>query len=103
MGSDHESVLAVWEKLDQWADRSGVPETKRLVLDLGDLYSASSKIVRAVDELVLTAGLDPKEQGRLLLRIQTWLYEELLDHATSMRQPLQMTIREIFKAAEDST
>lgn len=102
MDEHQQASQDIWKRLDEWANRSGVLEAGNLVPDLGDLYAAAVQIVNAVEKLTSDSKLNHREQGHLLLQIQAWLYEELLDHAHSMKSPLQSVIEQVYDVWENT-
>jgi hypothetical protein len=94
-------ALLVSRGLDDWVKRSQGDVDRSLVANLTSLYAAATYIIEAIDLLVGVSDLPSRDQVRMLLQIQTWLYRELPDYAETLRVPLESAIRNIYGTIPD--
>jgi hypothetical protein len=93
--------LLISRGLDEWAKRSGVDVDRSLVANLTSLYAAATRIIEAIDHLAGTPDLPQREQARALLQIQTWMFNELQNHAESLREPVESAICKLYELIPD--
>ncbi len=82
-------------RLKRWAGATGNASANAIVNDLAEIWAASHALVVAIEAL---SSSDQHSSGRHLIEIQTWLYEELLDHAASLKAPLQVAVGDAYEA-----
>lgn len=89
-------VLRVREQLKSWAERTGEASARQVVNDLAELYAAAKEVTASVDALIEQKNALGAKSGRELIGLQTWLYDELLDHAEALRRPLQTLVDRLY-------
>ena len=94
-------ALLVSRGLDDWGKRSQGDIDRSLVANLTSVYVAAKYIIEAIDRLVDVSHLPSRDQVRMLLQIQTWLYSELPVYAEGLRMPLESAIRNIYGTIPD--
>lgn len=92
--------LRIERRLDQWAAASPARDAKRLVNDLAGLYRAAHHVTESIEALSAT-GADAPVQARAFNSIETWLYDELLDYAQSMRDVLDTVTSQTYEHVPD--
>ena len=71
-------LLQLRAQLKSWASNSGLSSAAAVVNDLAEICRAAEAVSAAIRALPKT---DRQGSGKQVLEIQTWLYEELLEHA----------------------
>lgn len=85
------------EQLVEWARRSPSPRARSVVSQLADINRASEEVARLIREL--TSAKTLTEQSELLGALEVWMYDELLDRLTSIRQRLHDIANQTAEAA----
>jgi hypothetical protein len=81
-------------RLKRWASTTGVASANTIVNDLAEIWAAAHAIITAIEALPADRE---HSGGARLIEIQTSLYEELLDHAASLKAPLQVAVDEVYE------
>lgn len=90
-------TAALATQLDLWARATGTKNAKALVMDATDLYRAALAYVEAINQLVAQPAASAEQQARVLVEMQTWLYDEFEDHLKALKGPLDATINELYE------
>jgi hypothetical protein len=96
MTGDADTTIELMRKLERLAGQLGSPSARRVATDLAEAYRAAMVSTRAVDQLVASDAVSPDEAGKLLIEIQTWLYDELTDHLQRLQAPLSAAVDEVY-------
>ena len=88
-------VLALARRLKTWADETRSKDAVALVADLPDVYAAARVVVECVDRLLADPPLPGEEQAQLLVDLQAWLYDEMLEHIQRLRRPLEAVLTDL--------
>jgi len=87
-------LLELRAQLKTWASNSGLSGAPAVVNDLAEICRAAEAVATAIKALPQTEG---PASGKKIVEIQTWIYEELLDHAENLKDPLQEVCDDAYK------
>lgn len=93
MSSESQNFLEQRARLKSWAGTMESAPAGAIVNDLTEIWAAARALVAAIESL--PSG-DPRSSGKHLIEVQVSLYEELLDHAASLRAPLQAALDDVY-------
>jgi hypothetical protein len=80
-------------RLKTWAAASGSANAGAVVNDLAEIWAAARALAAAIESL---SNDDSRASARRLIEVQEWLYEELLQHAASLKDPLQAAVDDAY-------
>lgn len=93
------ATVALMRQIERVGKQLGSRHTTLCANDLAEVARASRAIIAAIDEL--GASVDsPETVGKALVEVQTWAYEELIDHLQRLRQPLSVAINEVYGVSD---
>ena len=92
--TDVAELLQLRAQLKTWANSSGFSSALAVVNDLAEICRAAEAVSAAIKAL---SQSDRSGSGKQIVEIQAWLYEELLNHAEALRDPLQEVCNDAYK------
>lgn len=93
--------LAMHDRLWEWFPKLATEaEAEAIVVHFGDLYGASEKLRALIVRLVEQDQTDRQAARRVLLDIETELYEHMILHMQELRAPLHQLLDRLYR---DST
>jgi hypothetical protein len=73
-------------------------EGKTVATHLAEIHAAATAIVTHIDQLSSADAGSATRLRESLVGIREWLYEELADHATELRAPLDEVVKKLYSS-----
>ena len=94
-----DTALDVIRRVESWAESRGVALPPGFALDLGEAYHSAGVLTDSVDRLLSKPG-SAEDEAKLLSRLEAWVYSDLVDHLTRLREPLNDVINRLLEKAQ---
>ena len=95
MGSPAET-LELHSKLRAWA-RQVESGTSGIVGDLAEIHAAAQRIANSIESLARIPPPNAAESGKILVDLNAWINEELVDHIGSLNSTLADVISRVYE------